>query len=173
MALSHFALFQAYRLGTTMRPDGADTFTQAVTFLLTHDDYDRARDAYYQALASDQIGDYFKVYIGLWILADGRRRGLADDRITLEHLRGRDGPLWYDDIARAATGRSDLAALAAKATTLARRTEATFYGAMLGLGAASEAERRRRLGDVVASELVLFFEYELARSYLARPARDP
>lgn len=152
-------------------PDGADTATQTVTFLLTHDDYDGARDAYYQVLASDRIGDYFKVYIGLWILAEGRRRGAPDDRITSEHLRGRDGPLWFDDVARAATGRLDLAALAARATTLARRTEVTFYAAALGLGDGDDAARRRALADVVASDMVLFFEYDLARSYLARPAR--
>lgn len=150
-------------------PDGADTFIQTVTFLLTHDDYDRARDAYYQALASDRIGDYHKVYLGLWILADGRRRGLADDRITSDYLRGRDGPLWFDDVARAATGRLDLAQLEAHATTRARRTELTFYTAVLGLDADDEAARRRHLGDVVDSDLVLFFEYDLARSYLARP----
>ena len=154
-------------------PDGADTFTQTVTFLLTHDEYDRARDAYYQALASDRIGDYFKVYLGLWILAEGRRLGLADDRIAADYLRGRDGPLWFDDVARAATGRIDRATLDARATTFARRTEATFYAAVLGIDGADAADRRRALGEVVASDLVLFFEYDLARSFLARPARQP
>lgn len=145
-------------------PDGADTYTSVVTFLLTHGEYDRARDAYYQALASDALGDYYKVYVGLWIVAEGRRRGLADDRITHDYLAGRDGPLWFDELARVATGRLAVADLQARADSFARRIEARFYGAVLAPD--DEAAQRRALDEVVASDLVMFFEYDLARSYL-------
>lgn len=146
-------------------PDGADTHIQTVAFLLLHDRYDRARDVFYQALASDRIGDYYKVYMALWIVAEGRRRGVADDDQARAYLAGRDGPLWYDDIARLASGRLAAPALAARASTRPRQTELAYYTAVLGAdGAAATA----LLEDVLASDLVLFFEYDMARHRLDR-----
>ena len=81
-----------------------------MAFLLLHDEYDRARDTFYQALASERIGDYYKVYMAVWVLAEGRRLGRADDDQARAYLAGRDGPLWFDDIARLASGRRALLA---------------------------------------------------------------
>ncbi|MBK9031874.1 MAG: hypothetical protein IPL61_11200 [Myxococcales bacterium] len=146
-------------------PDGADTHIQAVAFLLLHGQYDRARDTFYQALASERIGDYYKVYIALWILAEGRRLGRADDDQAQAYLAGRDGPLWYDEIARLATGRRSVGDLTARAATRARQTELAYYAAVLD---PARPDASALLEDVVASELVLFFEYDMARHRLGR-----
>ncbi len=146
-------------------PDGADTHIQAVAFLLLHDRYDRARDVFYQALASDRIGDYYKVYMALWVVAEGRRRGVADDDQARAYLAGRDGPLWYDDLARLASARLTAAALAARASTRPRQTELAYYTAVLG---DDRAAATALLEDVLASDLVLFFEYDMARHRLGR-----
>ena len=150
---------------STVDPDGADTHIQAVAFLLLHDQYDRARDTFYQALASDRIGDYYKVYMAVWVLAEGRRLGRADDDQAVAYLASRDGALWYDDIARLASGRVTPAVLEPRATTRARRTELAYYTAVLeptGADAAALFE------DVLASQLVLFFEYDMAKRRLGR-----
>lgn len=147
-------------------PGGADTHIQSVAFLLLHERYDRAVDNFYQALASDRIGDYFKVYMALWILAEGRRLGRPDDDQARVYLEARNGPLWYDDVARLATSRATPAELEARAHTRARQAELTYYTAVLRPPSPDEA--RRLLEDVVASDLVLFFEYDMAKHQLGR-----
>ena len=149
-------------------PAGADTHVQVVAFLLLHDQVDRATDAVYQALASDRIGEYYKVYLSLWLIAEARRAGRPDDRQAATYLAGRDGPLWYDDVARLATGRATADALGARATTRARRAELTYYTAVLAGSHRSPDEVRRLLEDVVATDMVLFFEYDMARRWLGR-----
>lgn len=147
-------------------PHGADTHIQSVAFLLLQGRYDQARDNFYQALASDRIGDYFKVYMALWILAEGRRAGVPDDEQARRYLDGRNGTLWYDDVARLATERATPRELLARAHSRARKTELTYYTAVLQ--PPSPDEKRRLLEDVIASDLVLFFEYDMAKHQLRR-----
>jgi hypothetical protein len=146
----------------------AESHVQVIAYLIMHDELDRARDVFYDALGSDQVSDYHKVYLCLWILAEDRRAGRADDRLATEYLGGRDGPLWYDDVARLATGRTTVEQLDARATTRARRAELTYYRAVLGPPGQSKDEVRHLLENVVRTDMVLFFEYDMARRHLQR-----
>ena len=152
-------------------PDGADTHTQAVAFFIVNDQYARALDAYHRAVIADRIGDYHKVYMSLWVLAEARRRGLDPDPLAVEYLQGRDGVLWHDEMARLATGRVAVGDLERRAATRGRKAELAYYTAVLGLGADGErppAEIRALLEHVVETDMVLFFEYEMARHWLAK-----
>jgi tetratricopeptide (TPR) repeat protein len=161
-ALANFAR------ATEADPDGSETHVQIISFLILRDEADRARDVFYDALGSDRVSEYHKVYLCLWILAEDRRAGRPDDRLATEYLAGRDGPLWYDDVARLATGRATVEALGVRATTRARRAELRYYGAVLGPPGRSADEIRRLLEDVVSTDMILFFEYDMARRYLGR-----
>lgn len=151
--------------------DGADTHTQAVVFHIVNDQYVAALDAYHRAVLADRIGDYHKVYMSLWVLAEARRRGVDADPLAIEYLQGRDGVLWHDDMARLATGRVDIAELERRAATRGRKAELAYYTAVLGLGPDGAdrppAEVRALLEHVVETDMVLFFEYEMARHWLA------
>lgn len=148
--------------------DGSETHQQIIAYLILRDELDRARDVFYDALGSDKVSEYHKVYLCLWILAEDRRAGRPDDRLATDYLAGRDGPLWYDDVARLATGRATVEALGARATTRARRAELRYYGAVLGPPGRSRDEIRQLLEDVVATDMILFFEYDMARRHLGR-----
>jgi len=152
-------------------PDGADTHTQAVAFFIVHDEYARALDIFHRAVIADRIGDYHKVYMSLWVLAEARRRGIEPDPLAVEYLEARDGVLWHDEMARLATGRVTVADLSRRAATRARKAELASYTAVLGLGpegpARPDAEVRALLEHVVETDMVLFFEYEMARHWLA------
>jgi hypothetical protein len=137
-----------------------------VAFLIVRNQYERALDAYHRALGSPEIGAYFKVYISLWVLAEARRQGLPPDPLARDFLASRDGTLWYDDLARYATGRMTLEALRARATTRSRRAELLYYQAVLGTDRRHPDQSRRLLQGVVATEMVLFFEYDMARHWL-------
>lgn len=154
--------------------DGADTHSSVVAFLIVRGEYDAALDTYHRALGSYEINDYSKVYLSLWMLAEARRMGQAADPLVLEFLGGRDGRLWYDQLAQYATGRKKLAALDAIATTRGRRAELLYYSAVLD-EAKKSAEVRAHLKGVLATDMVMFYEYEMAKHWLsqgfARPAR--
>jgi tetratricopeptide (TPR) repeat protein len=153
--------------------DGAETHIQVVAYFLQQDEYTRALDAFHRAVIADRISDYHKVYMSLWLLAAARRRGVDADPLVVEYLDGRDGVLWHDDLARLATGRIGLAELERRSTSRGRKAELAYYTAVLGLGIGegqpqwSEAEVRALLEDVVRTEMVLFFEYNMARQLLA------
>src|SRR5690606_11290652 len=114
---THWALgdrdtaLRAFEAAVDVDEDGEDTHTSVVSFLITRGDYERALDAYHRALGNYEISDYAKVYMSLWVLAEARRRGEAPDPLAEEFLAGREGALWYDDLARYATGRIARSAL--------------------------------------------------------------
>ena len=143
----------------------------AVAFLLVVGRYHDALDAYHRGLGDPAVSEYYKVYMSLWVLAAGRRAGEPRDRLAYDDLASRHGDLGYERVAEAATGRLELAALRADATTAPRRAELAFYGAVLGLDpdAATPDGARRKLVEVVSARLVMDAEYDLARAFLTKP----
>jgi hypothetical protein len=107
--------------------------------------------------------------MSLWVLAEARRRGVDPDPLAIDHLRSRDGRLWYDRLAQLATGRATIADLRRHATTRARRAELAYYSAVLGIGdrgrPPTDAELRALFDAVIATDMVLFFEYDMARHW--------
>ncbi|HEU5061409.1 MAG TPA: tetratricopeptide repeat protein [Kofleriaceae bacterium] len=148
-------------------PDGASSHADVVAFLIVRNEYERAVDAYHRALGSRSIGDYFKVYMSLWVMAEARRQGRAVDPIARDFLARRNGRLWYDDLARFAGGRIDLPRLQSRATTRGRRAELLYYTAVLGGDVRADPGRARRLLEkVVSTDMVMFFEYDMAKHWL-------
>lgn len=152
-------------------PGNAANYASAVAFLLTVGNYADALDIVHRALTQADVSEFYRVYMCLWVLADAKRRGEPRDRQAVEFLASRQGDLWYELLAKAATGRIDLPALTAAATTAPRQAELAFYRVTLGLDpeATSPAGRRKLLEQVVAAHLVMDAEYDLARQYLSRP----
>lgn len=143
--------------------------SSAVAFLIEVGRYRDALEALHRGLAEPAVGDLYKVYMSLWILGEGLRRGEPRDRLATEYLASRRGDTWYELLARAASGRLAFARLRAAATTGPRKGELAFYGAVLRLDpdAATPAARRKLLEQVVEARAVLDAEYDLARLYLA------
>lgn len=150
-------------------PDNAANYASAVAFLLTVGNYNDALDIVHRALTQADISEFYRVYMCLWVLADAKRRGESRDPQAVEFLASRQGDLWYELLAKAATGRIDVAALTAAATTAPRQAELAFYRVTLVLDADAVANSRKLLEQVVNARLVMDAEYDLARQYLARP----
>ncbi len=146
-------------------PDSAATCTTVVAFLLEIGRTPEALDTLHRTLGSNDIGELYKVYAALWAVGDARWHRTEPDRLALEYLASRHGDLWYEQLAEAATGRLELAQLAAAATTGPRRAELAFYTAVLGLDPATPP--RRLLEQVIEAGLVMDAEYDLARQYLS------
>jgi tetratricopeptide (TPR) repeat protein len=157
---------ELFETAVDVDPSGGDTHVQVVAFFILHDRFSDALDAFHRGLGADRVGDYHKVYMSLWVLAEARRRGVDADPLAVDYLRGRDGGLWYDRLAQLATGRAPIATLRDQANTRARRAELAYYTAVLGVGDAASPDELRALFDaVIATDMVLFFEYDMARHW--------
>ncbi len=152
-------------------PDGAQTHAGVVSFLLFHDQPAPALDAYHRALGSFQIEPFFKVYMSLWILVEARRRGETPDPLAVAYLRGRKGRLWYDQLAGYALGTRALAPLERCANTRARKAALSYYRAVLGDASRDPKRAHELLEQVVATDMVLFFEYDMAKQWLEQGLR--
>lgn len=151
-------------------PD-SPAISDAVAFLIEVGRYRDAVDACHRGLGEHELAEVFKVYISLWIVAEGKRLAEPRDRLALDYLASRRGELWYEQLARAATGRLSYAALRRAAITGPQQGELAFYGAVLGLapGAATSDGRKRLLEQAIAARAIFDAEYDLARRYLAAP----
>jgi hypothetical protein len=152
-------------------PSNAANYASGVAFLLQVGAYSDALDIVHRALTQSDVSEFYRVYMCLWVLAESNQRGETRDRQAAEFLASRQGDLWYELLAKAATGRADLAQLTAAATTGPRQAELAFYRVTLALDdeAKSPAGRKKLLEQVVQARLVMDAEYDLARKYLSRP----
>ncbi len=149
----------------------AVNYASAAAFLLQVGAYADALDIVHRALGQTEVTDYYKVYMCLWIASEAKRRNEPRDPQANDYLASRQGHLWYELLAQAATGRVDLATLRNAAVTGPRQAELAFYSVTLGLdpAAATPAGARKLLQQVVDAHLVMDAEYDLARQYLAQP----
>ncbi len=146
------------------------TASGAVAFLIEADRYREALDVFHLGLGDPDGSELYKVYTSLWILGEGKRLGEPRDRLASDYLAARHGDLWYELLARAASGTLPYSALRTAANTGPRKGELAFYGAVLELDpvAATPDGRRKLLEDVIRARAVLDAEFDLARKYLQR-----
>jgi tetratricopeptide (TPR) repeat protein len=159
----------AFFSATEANPAGETTYAEIVSFLVNQGSYDHARDIFLGALGNENVGDYFKTYMSLWLVAEARLQEIDPDQHALEFLRSRRGHLWHDKLARYLMEQSAGGdEVRRAATTRGRRAELLFYGAALGPESRDPERAREMFQEVVESNMVLFFEYEMAKRRLTR-----
>ncbi len=161
------------------------SYLDAIAFLVQRGESDAALEIFRRALAKPgrSVSEYVKVYAALWIVDLTRRSSQVPDAGALSYLRGIAGrkvvlrppraASWYGELARYATGQLDYASLLAKADTAGKRAEAYFYEAMRRLSNGKSAEAHALWSKVTETNMLSFFEYEMAQRYLrtGAPAR--
>jgi len=161
-------LFETVVGGAAKREINARILSSMVSFLIVRGHYDLAVDAYYRVLGSHKADPEQKVYMSLWVVAEALRTKRAVDPLASAYLASRKGSLWYDDLARLASGRTNLKTLSGRATTRARRAELLYYAAMLKTEAADTHKIESMMRGVIDTQVVLFFEYDMAKLWLNR-----
>ena len=161
------------------------SYLDSIAFLVQRGEADAALDIFRRALAKPgrSVSEYVKVYASLWLVDLTRRSLRVPDAGALAYLRGIAGrqvvlrppraATWYTELARYATGQLDYAALLAKADTIGKRAEAYFYEAMSRLSYGKNEEAHALWSKVTETNMMSFFEYEMALRYLrtGAPAR--
>lgn len=147
-------------------PDRANTYADAIAFLVARGELEEALDAYHRALGRNEVTDYLKVYCSLWIVDLARRAGQPEDPLAAAYLKSTDGAKWYDDLARWATGRETTEQLLQRADTPARKAESSFYLAMRELENQRPDAARPLWQNVIDTDMMAFFEWDMAAFYL-------
>jgi tetratricopeptide (TPR) repeat protein len=149
-------------------PDRGNTYADVIAFLVPRGELEEALDAYHRALGRSEVIDYLKVYCSLWVIDLGRRAKQPDDPLASAYLQSTDGAKWYDDLARWATGRETETLLLSHAEGPSRKAESSFYRAMRAFAAGKNDEAKKLWQEVIATDMMAFFEYDMAAYYLKR-----
>ena len=158
---------EAFAHALDVDPEQAGVYGDVIAFLATRSHYDEALDAFHRALGRAEVTEYLKVYTSLWIIDLARIQKRDVDNGATEYLTGvAKGGKWYHQLARFKLGKLPYDQLLAKADTRGKRAEAFFYEAMAKYADGSRGDAEKLLHNVVATQMLGFFEYDMARYYL-------
>jgi len=157
---------EAFDAAVDAAPESELVAAEVVAFYVGHGLYRDALDVYHRALESPQISDEIKVYMSLWLIAEARLDGSTPDPFASEFIAKRSSDLWQDKLARYADGRLSMEEIKKAATTRRRQSELLFYGAVLHEAGRDKTRAEDLLRRVEAGNMILDFEYDLARRWL-------
>ncbi len=157
----------AFRRAIRIDPDRRATYAELLSFLVQRGRLDDARVFYRLAFNQDRIEGTWKIYYSLWVEGLARRKEGRPYAIASGYLEQSDGTSWQDELARFFTGRITAEQLRERAKNTGQNVEVDYYVAVDLLAAGRKDEARALLDRVVASDLMGFFEYRMARELLA------
>jgi tetratricopeptide (TPR) repeat protein len=149
-----------------MEPENRSTYGAAFSFLFVRDRLDAAAELFQVAFNQDRLGAMWKIYFALWVEGLAQRRGTSVE-LARNYLASADGDTWQDDLARFFSGRIDAAELRRRAQNAGQEVEADFYAGLKLLGDGRRDLAAPLFEKVIASRLMGFFEYPMARELLA------
>jgi tetratricopeptide (TPR) repeat protein len=156
---------------SAMQPSDPGMFADPLLFLLNFGEPADARAVYRAAMERDDVPAALKVYFSLWIDDLAQRAGDGGDGEAAKFLASYRGERWPERLAAHARGDVSYAELLAAASDPGERAEAHFYEGLRRARAGDEPGARGLFEQVLASELMSFFEYDLALQRLGSPRR--
>jgi pentatricopeptide repeat protein len=157
---------EAFLLAIRLDPDRAETYGTLISFLVVEGRLEDAVEIYRLAYNQDRIKDMWKIYYSLWVEGLSRRMGKGSVSLAGGYLQAASGDTWQDHLARFFTKKISLGELRKAAANRGQLVEADFYGAIIALCDGKKDEARNLLKSVIASDLLGFFEYRMARALL-------
>ncbi len=158
----------AFRLAVRLDPNREGTYAQLISFLVIRGRLEDAKEFYRLAYNQDQIEAMWKIYYSLWVEGLSQRQGKGSYDLARGYLQQREGSTWQDKLARYYFGKMTTEALHKEATNTGQHVEVEYYSALVDLAQGKKSEARAKLEKVIASNLLGFFEYRMARALLRR-----
>lgn len=163
-----------FELAAELAPYHVKVYAEPMLQLVSHGYYREARSVFLRALEQSELTDGLKLYFSLWVNELALRQGLPPDHDAVRFLEGyaaggdkggRDG--WGRKLARHARGELTYDQLLDGAHDQGERAEAFFYEGIRRWRSGDRTAGKKLLSQVVATNLMGFFEYDMAQSYLA------
>lgn len=159
-----------FELAAELAPEHVKVYAEPMLQLVSYGYYREARTVFLRALEESALTDGLKLYFSLWVDELAQRQGLPPDHEAARFLEayaarsGDDG--WGRKLARHARGDLSYQALLDGASDQGERAEAFFYEGLRRWRSGDRDAGKKLLSQVVASNLMGFFEYDMAQAYL-------
>jgi lipoprotein NlpI len=157
---------ELFRKAVRLNPDRHATYAELISFLVVQGRLENAQEFYRVAYNQDQIEPMWKIYYALWIEGLSLRLGKGSFPMARNYLKTSRGKTWQDNLARFFSDEMKIDELRATAKNKGQLVEVEYYGAILELARGKKAEATKMLGKVIASNMLGFFEYRMAREIL-------
>lgn len=156
-----------FELAAELAPYHVKAYAEPMLQLVSYGYYREARSVYLRALEEAEIADSLKLYFSLWLNELALRQGLPADHDAVRFMSAYAGDGWGRKLAQHARGELSYGKLLDGAHDEGERAEAFFYEGLHRWRAGNETEGKKLLEQVVQTNLMGFFEYDMAQAYLA------
>lgn len=155
-----------FRRAGELQPTSVKAYADPMRYAMEHGYYTEARQIYRRAMDQPSLSSSLKLYFSLWVRELALAQGVAVDNEATTFLTDFKGKGWEARLAEHARGELDFAALLAAANNRGEKAEAYFYEGLAQFRSGDATEAKTMMKHVLDSEMMGFFEYDLARAYL-------
>lgn len=158
----------AFQAAMAAAPRWRETYASILSHaVISEPDLQFASLVWRRAQLQLQLPPEWKVYFTLWIDIIAVRAGSKPlpQASELLHRLGQS-PTWWGNLAKFGAGELEYSALLASSTSLGEKTEAYFYEGTRRMTIGDRAGASEQFQRVLDTEMVSFFEYEMARGLL-------
>ena len=149
-------------------PQWRDVYATILSHLVSAEpNYELAQMVWRRSQLQLNLPPEWKVYFTLWvqlITARANRPPAEEHKQLLQRLAGSSS--WWGKLASFGAGKLDYAGLMSVASSLGERTEAIYYEGTRRFIAGDEAGAYEQFREVLETNMVSFYEYEMARKLL-------
>jgi len=169
----HEDAVDAFQSAMTFAPQWRDVYAGILAHLVSAPvDLELASSVWQMSQLHLNLAPEWKVYFTLWIqfiTARADKPPVEAHRQLLRRLGGSSN--WWGKLASFGAGELDYAGLLSVASSLGERTEALYYEATRLFIEGDEQGSRKQLQQVLDTNMVSFFEFEMARKLLLEEKR--
>ena len=168
----HEEAIDAFESAMTHAPQWRDVYATILSHLVSaNPDYDLASSVWRRSQLQLTLPPEWKVYFTLWMQFIAARAGQSPDPEQVDLLR-RLGQAsnWWGKLASFGAGDIDYETLQSVASNLGEETEALYYQATRLYNEGDREAAVAQLQRVLETNMVSFYEFEMARKLLMTPS---
>lgn len=151
-----------------LAPNNVKAYADPLLAVVSYGFAPQAKRIFRRAMTQPRVADSLKLYFSLWMNELAMAQGDPPDTEALAFLRGYEGDSWGNKLAQHARGDLSFEDLIGDAADKGERAEAFFYEGLKTWRGGNATRARELLNNVVATEMMGFFEYDMAQAFLAR-----
>ncbi|UCH28661.1 MAG: tetratricopeptide repeat protein [Myxococcales bacterium] len=171
----HDEAVDAFESAMTHAPQWRDVYATILSHLVSATpDFELASSVWRRSQLQLTLPPEWKVYFTLWIQFIAARAGQqpVPEHADLLRRLGKSSS-WWGKLASFGAGDLDYEALISVASSLGEETEALYYEATRLFIAGEKQAADEQLRRVLETNMVSFYEFEMARRLLMKPVNNP
>jgi tetratricopeptide (TPR) repeat protein len=157
---------ESFQDAIEVQPERRATYARLLAFCTSHNFFQKAIDIYHMARTHISLSEQWKIYYALWMLSLEWRHNDYTGTNARQFLKEVKGRKWHHLLASFYSGELSFKELLAQADTPGKRAEAYFYEAQKWLAKNRIKRVYYLLKKVIETDMMGFFEYEMALDIL-------